>query len=391
MKKVLLGTTALMAAGVIAGASAQAAEPIKLSVGGFMTERVGVSSNDYHTTDTRDGAEGWDVKQDAEIIFKGSTKLDNGITVGVEVQLEANSAGSASSVSDTTAATNQIDETFMFISGNFGRVNIGGENTAAYLMHYRHGSAGGTLSLDEGTVTRWIPQPLGSTAHTYTMNSAPLVSNDQQSITYFTPRFEGIQGGISYVPSASRTQGSVLTPDRKATVTTNDSATNNNFDGISLAVNFDRKFDQARVQLSGSWERYHGADSTTQDDLEQVAFGGIVSFGGFSVGASWKEVDDDVATGATTSGDQTVFAAGAGYRMGPTYFTVNYIRGEAPATTTIAGDDESVAYMAAASHNIGPGISVHGAIMRAEYDGEVAGGTDDADGWAGVVGATARF
>ena len=387
MKKVLLGTTALMAAGVIAGASAQAAEPIQLKVGGFMSQRVGVSSNDYHATDARDGTEGWDVKQDAEIIFKGSTKLDNGITVGVEVQLEAAQGGSASSVSDGLAFTNQIDETFLFFSGNFGRVNIGSENTAAYLMHYRHDAASGTLSLDEGTITRWIPEPTG---HINTLNSAPLLSNDQQSITYFTPRFEGLQGGISYVPSASRTQGTVLTPDRKAAVSTTGSA-NGLYDGISLAANFDRKFDQVRVQASAGWEKYQGTDSAapSQDDAQQVALGAIVSFGGFSVGASWKEIDDDVDSTGTTTADQEVYAFGAGYRMGPTYFTVNYMYGEGKVVG--AGDDETRAYMAAVSHSIGPGISVHGAIMRAEYDGGTTGGTDDADGWSGVVGATAAF
>lgn len=297
MKKVLLGTTALMAAGIIAGASAQAASPIKLNVGGFMTERVGVSSNDYHTTDTRDGTEGADVKQDAEVIFKGSTKLDNGITVGVEVQLEARMGGGGSSVSDTITPANQIDESFLFFSGNFGRVNIGSENTAAYLMHYRHGAASGTLSLDEGTVTRWIPQPTG---HTYTINSAPLVSNDRQAVTYFTPRVEGVQGGISYVPSASRTQGTSLTPDRKATVSTGGSA-NGNYDGVSLALNFDRKFDQARVKVSGTFERYQGTDSAapSQDDLEQKTLGAILSFGGFSIGGSWKKIDDDVDSTGT--------------------------------------------------------------------------------------------
>ncbi|MHA1114074.1 MAG: porin [Alphaproteobacteria bacterium] len=387
MKKVLLGTTALMAAGIIAGTAAQAASPIKLNVGGYMTERVGISANDYHTTDTRDGTEGADIKNDGEIIFSGKTKLDNGITVGVNVQLEARQGGGGSSVSDTITPANQIDETYMFVSGNFGRVNIGSENTAAYLMHYRHGAASGSLSLDEGTITRWIPQPTG---HAYTINSAPLVSNDRQSITYFTPRVEGVQGGISYVPSASRTQGTNLTPDRKATVSTGGSA-NGLYDGISLAVNFDRKFDQARVKVSASWERYQGTDSAapSQDDLEQRTIGAILSFGGFSIGGSWKKVEDDVDSTGTASGDQTVFAAGAGYRMGPTYFTVNYIRGEAKIVGV--GDDETRAWMAAASHNIGPGISVHAAVMRADYDGAVAGNTDDANGWSGVVGATARF
>ncbi|MFO1189357.1 MAG: hypothetical protein U1E97_07145 [Alphaproteobacteria bacterium] len=69
-----------------------------------MTQRFG-----YATTDTSinpaapvgvDFAiDGFDVKQDAEIHFLGSTKLDNGITVGIVVELEAAGSGGSSSYS----------------------------------------------------------------------------------------------------------------------------------------------------------------------------------------------------------------------------------------------------------------------------------------------------
>ena len=78
MKKFLYGTTALVASGMVAGA-ASAAEPISLGLSGYYTSVLAFSDDDAPGTgDTS-------VKQDAEIIFSGSTTLDNGLTAGVEV------------------------------------------------------------------------------------------------------------------------------------------------------------------------------------------------------------------------------------------------------------------------------------------------------------------
>ena len=139
MKKNLLASTALVAAGVLAanGAFAQS-QPISLSVGGYAERWVGFASFEEGTTDVND----IDVQEDSEIIFSGSTTLDNGLTFGVNVQLEGQTAG------DT------IDETYIFVSGEFGEIMLGDEDSAAYAMHYGHQSHG--AGLDSGDTSAWI-------------------------------------------------------------------------------------------------------------------------------------------------------------------------------------------------------------------------------------------
>jgi outer membrane protein OmpU len=101
MKKLLIGTTALVAVGSIA-TGAQSADRIKMGVGGYFLGFFVVGDQDLDA-----GLRNHDVQREGEIIFSGSTKLDNGITVGAQVQLEA----------ETCA--DQIDETFMYFSGGF--------------------------------------------------------------------------------------------------------------------------------------------------------------------------------------------------------------------------------------------------------------------------------
>src|SRR5690606_5057893 len=137
MKKVLLGTSALVAAGMMASTPVLAAEKISVRVGGYMEQWFG-----YTSVDDRAGRDldGFNHISDSEIFFVGSTTLDNGIEFGVNVQLEANSN-----------AGDQIDESYLYAQGSFGEINLGDENSAMYKMHYSPTDYGITLNTgDQG-------------------------------------------------------------------------------------------------------------------------------------------------------------------------------------------------------------------------------------------------
>ena len=169
MKKQLMATTALVAGGLIAGV-AQAAEPIKLSLGGYITTGLTVRDQDnvasaataptnrgagddrnYSTVATTNAAGATvnvptttdlgrtDQFYEGEIFFVGETTLDNGIKIGVNVQLEA------------YTSADQVDEHYIYVQGGFGRLVVGAENSAAYIMHYSAPSpTGGQFGAHEG-------------------------------------------------------------------------------------------------------------------------------------------------------------------------------------------------------------------------------------------------
>ncbi|WP_428547286.1 porin, partial [Reyranella sp.] len=137
MKKLLLGSTALVVGGVMA-APAMAADPIKLGIGGYYTfyAAAGGISSIYAFNGTQTSYKGFAFIQEGEIHFLGNTKLDNGTTVGLTVELEAwnPSAGA-------TGATTQIDEAFLYAFGDWGRVELGSRDAATYRMYYGTPSA----------------------------------------------------------------------------------------------------------------------------------------------------------------------------------------------------------------------------------------------------------
>ena len=92
MKKALYGSTALVAAGVLGAASAAAEEGISAGVSGYYQSYFAVGN-----TDVNDGTNvdygSTNIFRDGEVHVKGSTTLDNGISFGVQVELEAFQSG----------------------------------------------------------------------------------------------------------------------------------------------------------------------------------------------------------------------------------------------------------------------------------------------------------
>ena len=133
MKKQLLTSTALVAAGVLAvsGPALAQGKP-KLSVGGGMTQIFGIGSNSDAFDPANGSRVGWDQHSDGEIHFNGSVMLDNGITIRSRDELEGNSlsaAGISGNVSNggqaAGTAEHFIDQHWMRIAGSFGEIRMG--------------------------------------------------------------------------------------------------------------------------------------------------------------------------------------------------------------------------------------------------------------------------
>ena len=115
MKKLLLGTTALVAAGLVAG-EASAASALKLGITGFYRNAIGGSFGNGPTTQlptagggvSTAGLGNFDrqnvsMRQEIRVNFTGQTTLDNGITVGVLVGLNGETSPSPAAPPRSTA------------------------------------------------------------------------------------------------------------------------------------------------------------------------------------------------------------------------------------------------------------------------------------------------
>jgi hypothetical protein len=102
--------------------------------------------------------------------------------------------------------------TYVYFEGDFGRVNVGAESAAPYLMAYAAPFVG--LGVNSPNFLLFAQQG-GAPTYSYLIGSG-----DANKLTYFTPRISGFQFGISYTPNVdapggARGRSANLWPDQR--------------------------------------------------------------------------------------------------------------------------------------------------------------------------------
>ena len=370
MKKNLLATSALIAAGVLASQGALAeAKPISIKVGGYYEQWAAVIFQDADAdvgAAAERYADGFDVQEDGEIHFTGSTTTDNGLTFGVNVQLEAATSG------------DQIDENYLFVRGAFGEIVLGSENGPAYVMHYGADNDAG-YGLEEGdTGFYWFTGGTNAALHT----SRPVqLDNDGQKVRWISPRFSGVQLGLSYTPVA-RDDNDGQVPNESQ----NGGGTHE--DIFAAGINYDMKMDNARVRASLVGEYVgdtNGATTNADNTVWDLAAGLRVGIGGFDIAVAYKHVDG-VGVGGGENTD--VFTAGISYADGP--MTVSLTGAVGSSDGGANGDVSQTVIQLGGRYDVGPGVSIRGTATYANSD-NLTGAGQEYTGFGVVAGVALNF
>jgi len=404
MKKVLLGTTALIAGG-LAAVPAMAADPIKIGVGGYMQQYFsagkfggigvpGVSGVNYRTPNYR---------YEGEIWFIGQTKLDNGTTVGVRIELEGwAQAGQSSNTSD------QVDEEFIFAFGSWGRIEAGGIDVVAYRMFYGAPNALPGFGATQFNFASGSATGTGANGglHAYA-GSIGTFGVDANRLNYFTPRFFGLQLGVSYTPHISANGGAANFAQASSAGTCGFLGGGGNapfcthgqnayVNGVSLAGNYVNKFGGLGVAASFGWDfaAYDaGAVNSGRQRSYQALGGGLqLSYAGFTLGGSFGWDNNGLIAG----NENLFWTAGIMYETGPWAASFTYFGGTRresldalAGTGGAAGTDQVHLFMLGGTYAIGPGIK-----LIAGFQYEAASGQNQSertDSWNFLIGTELRF
>jgi outer membrane protein OmpU len=287
MKKSLYLTSALVAASVIALGSTSAmaaakAKPMKLGISGFYTAVVGYSDQDANNQGPNQGTSGntysqTDVKTNAEVHFKGSTKMDNGLAVGVTVELEA----------DQTKNGTQIDASFITIGGGFGTAALG-STVAASAMLAVNAPSTGAIGIFGDDSTFWINRPAASKISA--VAGANIGGGEDMKYRWTSPAMSGFQVGGSYVPETGAANAGAGGNDMP--VTGGNASVG---DQTDVAIKYSGKMGANTVAASVTyWTKDAGTASTNN-----FALGASTTMGAFTVGVGYK---DERSTGDNKNG-----------------------------------------------------------------------------------------
>jgi len=389
MKKILLGSTALVAAGMLAGAGEAQAQgtPIAVTVGGYFYNFVGwVDQDDRKGAGAIGKPASVDQQNDGEIWFNIRGQLANGMVIGGRVELEA------------MTESDQIDESYLFVEGGFGRFELGTINNVAYRMQYRGPNVASGFGHNEGNVVNWVVNSTRSPLFDSTLNITALrfVDNDSNKINYYTPRFAGFQFGLSYIPEASQ--------DREAIVPNLSDGYNN---GFAAGANYVQDFGTWRIAAALGYMRWEAPDGSPNKDPYGYSAGLQLGFGGLTVGGSYARIKNGrTAAGGCSSGagtnsagnssggataapgcaiDGDAWDVGVQYVSGPASVSLSYLQGNNKGTLGTSGEDKHWTVTLVGRYTLAPGIALMASLFYVDYDGKDPGPGFDNQG-GGIVG-----
>jgi len=359
-KQLLLGTTALIAASVVAGGVAQAAEePITAGIGGYFRTAIGMVSQDDAAGEFADTSPSMQLGNDVEISISGSTTLDNGITAGFNAMIEGNT--------DATSGSAALDERHVFFRGSFGQVQLG--NTESARQQMTNFAPNGNYNFGVNTPFFIFANPGNATFFNVRTYDDGLGTEDNLKMIYFSPTFNGFRLGASYAPDDSnRGQYGGGTNDVVGALQNNS----------SIAAEYSHNFGDFNLRLMAGYEAYVlescNAAANTQtcnNSPDSMQFGGTISFGEFSIGGGYLESSQITLNAAGSERDREDMDLGIAWWSGP--FGVGLQYGNAKVDQVDSTTDELTIYELNATYVLGPGIDVGAALAKGSFDDATAG------------------
>lgn len=365
MKKLLLCSVA--AAGV-AFAATPAAAQIDVTIGGHTKNYVGWADQDNDSTNPGE-ATSFDMLRESEIHFNAEGVADNGLTYGFHVEMEADGGDDG----------NTMEESYLYLSSNLGRVNLGSEDGANYLLQVAAPSADSNID----GIRQYI-QPVNytdtsSTAafETYTNGVATAdgwdYDNDltgfDEKITYLSPVWNGFQFGLSYTPELGDTNSaSGLTGFAIEDV-------DNDYDeAYEGAVRYEGQYNNVGFAVGAGYTHAEVTETNVPavlDDFKEWNVGLDLNIGAFGVGAVWTENNN----GSEAGDEDTTLVLGVDYTTGPFQLGASYYDRDDEAGLA-AGEYETQRYTGGVVYTAAPGLSFRGSVSFIDHESPTAGVSD---------------
>jgi predicted porin len=424
MKKILLGTTTLIGAAALFAGHAFADTP-KVTVGGYTNFEAGYMSDDDTgtsstghvaaglATDNAAHQRGQAFREDTQVDFKIDGKSDAGLGYGGEIDL----------LGDTSADTQDrginASKTYIYMDGSWGRWEMGSEV-----------GADGTMKVDAGTIARAtggingdsnyfansnttflaqaaLPLAYGSTGGQNGAGRNNLGFHAEENInkvTYYTPRWMGLQAGISYMPDeTNRGQGvaagapNPLGPNRA-----------DNLAGLSQNIwtgglNYDNKFGDWGVTVAATAER-GTAQTTTSERLMAWNAGAKVTYMGWSLAGSYGDWGKSNTLTAANSKSTWYADLGLAYEYGPFGASFTYLYSKFDCGTVAAaagntalcgasaanlGTNKYQSYSGGIDYKLAPGLTPYAEFTY--YNQQAFTVTNENKGYVGILGTQLNF
>lgn len=378
MKKLLLGSAAI-ALGLALAAPANA-EGVKLDLAGHMKGYVAYTDQD--TTAPNENRD-IDIFRETEIHFTGETTLDNGLTVGFHAEADADGSDSF-----------ELDESYAYFSGSWGRVNFGEEDGAAYLLQVAAPSADSNIDGLRQYINTVNYSLTSIGALQLPQDYANDVARNAEKITYLTPVMSGFQAGISMTPDlqtgtlagANNLGNNLITPTTNSLYSGNADDQNDSYGEVyEGALRYEGQFDEVGVTAGAGYTlaNLETDNSNGYDDFEEWNVGLALDFMAFGLGAVYTENNN----GRDTNDKNETWVVGLDYTTGPFKLGASYLNNDTD-SAGVGTDVETDRYTGGVVYTYGPGMTFRGSVSYITHD---ITGASDVDATSVLLGTQINF
>jgi outer membrane protein OmpU len=338
MKKILLCSAAV--AGV-AFAAAPAMAQVDVTVGGHTKNYIGFLDQDDDAGDVNS----FDMLRESELHFNAEGTADNGLTYGFHVESEVDGEDSF-----------EVEESYLYLASNLGRVNLGSEDGANYLLQVAAPSADANIDGLRQYIspTQYGVDSLGvSSLNAFDgvgLDYANDISGQEEKITYLSPNWNGLQLGASYTPEV--TDGDTV---GTAGFSLEDAGLG---EAYEAAIRYEGTFNNIGFALGAGYTTVEN-DTAAQDDIDQWNVAADFDIGAFGIGAVYTQLDN---VGGTPDVDADTIVVGADYTTGPFQFGASYLTQDAD---TVGDSDR---YTGGVVYTLTQGLTLRGSVSYLDQD-----------------------
>lgn len=284
-----------------------------------------------------------------------SNTTDCGLTYGANVVLR------------TTASSNSapsVNGSHLFMQNNYGKLELGAKDDVASTMTlsaYSIARATGDdwtryVNLNPENLYNGNPSDYGFVTDNFKSQSGPFAGTERsRKVSYYTPKYSGLQIGVSYTPDSSNAGDSAFNGTGSTGIQSNvfydklNSYTKGNYDVVakdivSLGASYEHEIDDGvdiKVALTGEQgkaiARKHDnaspknyTETTKIADLKSYTVGTVLNLGSWSVAGSYADLGKSLTSPKFNYDNKrtNMYSAGVAYVQGPMGVSLTYIHTE---------------------------------------------------------------
>lgn len=299
-----------------------------------------------------------DILRDVDVTFSGETALSNGLTVGALVNADGDGGDGFA-----------VEDSFVYAAGKWGRLSLGMEDGAAFMLQVAAPSANDDV---DGLETFVSPFSFATSAlagtHFETDVSAHGLDYDNDltagidKLTYLTPVIGGFQAGVSYTPDVANFDPA----SRSLNGNNPDHALDEYGDAWEVGARYERKISDAVSYIAGAGYTSVNTEQTnassTIDTFKEWNTALDFDIGAYGIGAVYTENNG----GAVRDNDSKTWVVGTDYTIGPVKYGASWLSNshQESATATIRTNRVTGGVV----YEYGPGLTFRGTVSHVNTD-----------------------